>query len=40
MMATYYANCTGLQKLLRPMNGVEFHWLMEHGEAVPQWALA
>ncbi len=40
MMATYYANCTGLQKLLRPMNGVELQWLNAHGANVPQWAWA
>jgi hypothetical protein len=44
MMATYYADSTGLQKLLRPMNKVEIEWLYAHGSKnnknVPQWAQA
>jgi len=40
MMANYYANSTGLQKLLRPMNKVEFDWLHANPVKVPQWAWA
>lgn len=44
MMASYYAESKGLQKLLRPMNKVESDWLNKHGSTntknVPQWAQA
>ena len=44
MMATYYAQAKGLQKLLRPMNKVETDWLQKHGTSnpknMPQWAQA
>ena len=44
MMATYYADAKGLQKLLRPMNTAEVDWLYKHGSTnsrnVPQWANA
>lgn len=38
MMSNYYATCPGLQKLLRPMNPEELHWLQEYPGNVPQWA--
>jgi hypothetical protein len=38
MMSNYYATCPGLQKLLRPMNPEELHWLQEFPDNVPQWA--
>jgi hypothetical protein len=44
MMAAYYADAKGLQKLLRPMNPAELDWLCKHGTTntknVPQWANA
>ena len=44
MMAAYYADAKGLQKLLRPMNPAELDWLNKHGTSntknVPQWASA
>jgi len=44
MMATYYADAKGQQKLLRPMNEAELDWLHRHGSTntrnVPQWAQA
>lgn len=43
MMAKYYANAKGLQKLLRPMNAEEQKWYSEHRSRpglLPQWAHA
>jgi hypothetical protein len=40
MMADYYSNSRGLQKLLRPMNQFEEHWLNQNYKFVPAWALA
>ncbi len=44
MMAQYYADATGLKKLLRPMNASEASWLENNWrrshDALPQWALA
>lgn len=40
MMADYYRNAPGLQRLLRPMNAGERAWLRNHPERVPTWAQA
>jgi len=40
MMANYYANATGLQKLLRPMNTEELLWVRRDPKSLPQWAIA
>lgn len=43
MMATYYADARGLERLLRPMNRAESTWFERHrypGGQLPQWAQA
>jgi hypothetical protein len=38
MMASYYRDARGLQKLLRPMNAREGDWLRKIGDRAPAWA--
>ena len=40
MMAEYYGEARGLQKLLRPMSKPERDWFDKHEAAVPTWAKA
>ena len=40
MMAGYYANSKGLQKLLRPMNTEEQCWVQSKSDRSPTWAIA
>ena len=40
MMADYYANAKGLQKLLRPMTTRERNWVQSKSDQSPPWAIA
>lgn len=40
MMADYYANAKGLQKLLRPMTTAEQCWVQSKSDKSPAWAIA
>jgi hypothetical protein len=40
MMAAYYREATGLQRLLRPMNPQERDWFDRHDDRVPAWGQA
>ena len=40
MMADYYANSKGLQKLLRPMTTEEQCWVQSKSDKSPPWAIA
>jgi hypothetical protein len=40
MMADYYANAKGLQKLLRPMTTAEQCWVQSKSDKSPPWAIA